>query len=68
MLTGELYDGKSSDIWSMGVLLYAMLTGTYTDVRKPGTSASQCMLERMVRKANAVTPPCGFMYVYMHGM
>ena len=27
ILSGELYDGKSSDIWSMGVLFFAMLTG-----------------------------------------
>ena len=27
ILSGEMYDGKSSDIWSMGVLFFAMLTG-----------------------------------------
>ena len=30
ILSGELYDGKSSDIWSMGVLFFAMLTGEAT--------------------------------------
>lgn len=29
ILSGELYNGKSSDIWSLGVLFFAMLTGTF---------------------------------------
>lgn len=51
-ISGKAYDGRKSDIWSVGVLVYAMLTG-----QLPWTKRNQAQLFEQIRKGDYVVPP-----------
>jgi len=50
-VSGKPYDGRKSDIWSCGVMLYAMLTG-----QLPWTKRNQQQLFEQIRKGDYVVP------------
>jgi serine/threonine protein kinase len=51
IITGQDYDGKSADIWSLGVLLFTIVTGSL-----PWTSDNQVQLFRQIREADIDIP------------
>ncbi|OHT13642.1 CAMK family protein kinase [Tritrichomonas foetus] len=51
-ISGKPYDGFKSDIWSVGVISYAMLTG-----QLPWTKRNQQQLFEQIRKGEYVIPP-----------
>lgn len=50
-LSGEAYNGKGSDIWSFGVILFAMVTG-----QLPWTKRNQAQLFAQIRQGQYVIP------------
>ena len=50
-VSGKPYDGRKSDVWSCGVLFYAMLTG-----QLPWTKRNQQQLFEQIRKGQYVVP------------
>jgi len=53
IISNSPYDGKLSDIWSCGVLLYVMVTG-----RVPWTAKQTAILTEQIKKAK-IAPPTG---------
>jgi serine/threonine protein kinase len=52
IINNQSYDGKSADIWSLGVLLFTMVTGAL-----PWTSDNQAELFRQIKEAEVEIPP-----------
>ena len=50
-IKGSTYDGRKSDVWSMGVIAYAMLTGEL-----PWTKRNQAQLFEQISKADFIIP------------
>jgi serine/threonine protein kinase len=50
-ISGRPYDGRKSDLWSVGVITYALLTG-----QLPWTKRNQQQLFEQIRKADFVLP------------
>ena len=50
-LSGDPYDGRNSDIWSLGVILYAMVTG-----QLPWTKRNQTQLFNQIKKGEYTIP------------
>ncbi|KAH0795986.1 CAMK family protein kinase [Histomonas meleagridis] len=50
-IRGKVYDGRKSDIWSVGVVTYAMLTGVL-----PWTKSNQTQLIEQIMNADFVVP------------
>lgn len=50
-LSGHDYDGRISDIWSMGVIMFAMVTG-----QLPWTKRNQTQLFNQIRKGDYTIP------------
>jgi serine/threonine protein kinase len=50
-ISGLVYDGRKSDIWSVGVIMYAMLTG-----QLPWTKRNQQQLFEQIRKGDFSIP------------
>jgi serine/threonine protein kinase len=50
-ISGKAYDGRTSDLWSVGVITYALLTG-----KLPWTKRNQQQLFDQIRKADFVVP------------
>jgi serine/threonine protein kinase len=50
-ISGRPYDGRKSDLWSVGVIMYALLTG-----QLPWTKRNQQQLFEQIRKADFVIP------------
>jgi serine/threonine protein kinase len=51
IIANQDYDGKSADIWSLGVLLFTMVTGSL-----PWSSENQVQLFREIREADIEIP------------
>lgn len=51
ILSNRAYDGKLSDVWSLGVVLYTMVTGAL-----PWNEANQIQLFKQIIEANFVIP------------
>jgi serine/threonine protein kinase len=52
IISNQCYDGKSADIWSLGVMLFTMVTGTL-----PWSSDNQAELFRQIKEAEVEIPP-----------
>lgn len=52
IINNEEYDGKKADIWSLGVVLYTMATGSL-----PWTETNQTQLFIQIREADILVPP-----------
>lgn len=57
--TGSSYDGKKADVWSAGVMLFAMIFSRYPfeapeDAALPLTDRGQKMMKRIARVSLAV--------------
>lgn len=50
-ISGSPYDGRKSDVWSIGVILYAMLTG-----QLPWTKRNQTQLFEQIKKGDYQIP------------
>ena len=50
-ISGKPYDGKTTDVWSVGVVVYAMLTG-----QLPWTKRNQSQLFAQIRKGEYKVP------------
>lgn len=50
-LSGHAYDGRKSDIWSIGVILFAMVTG-----QLPWTKRNQAQLFNQIKQGDYVIP------------
>ncbi|OHS94605.1 CAMK family protein kinase [Tritrichomonas foetus] len=50
-ICGSTYDGRKSDMWSLGVIAYAMLTGEL-----PWTKKNQTQLFEQIKKADFLIP------------
>jgi len=51
-LSGKDYDARKSDVWSCGVILYAMVTG-----KLPWTKRNQAQLFEQIREGEYIIPP-----------
>lgn len=51
IVAGKEYDGEKADIWSLGVVLYAMSTGTF-----PWTGTNQTQLFIQIQEAEIIVP------------
>jgi serine/threonine protein kinase len=51
IIMNQSYDGKTADIWSLGIVLYTMVTGTL-----PWTSDNQIAVYRQIRSADIEIP------------
>lgn len=51
ILSGKSYDGKKSDIWSCGVILFSLITGCL-----PWTSSSKSLLIKQIKKSDYEIP------------
>ena len=50
-ISGKPYDGKTTDVWSIGVILYAMLTG-----QLPWTKRNQAQLFKQIKTGDYTIP------------
>ncbi|OHT09247.1 CAMK family protein kinase [Tritrichomonas foetus] len=50
-LSGTSYDGRKSDIWSIGVIMFAMVTG-----QLPWTKRNQAQLFNQIRRGDYIIP------------
>ena len=55
IILNEPYDGKKSDIWALGVMLYAMATGNI-----PWQSGNELLMPNMI-VSQRITPPPGLL-------
>jgi serine/threonine protein kinase len=53
ILSGLEYDGKAADVWSMGIVLYAMVCGAL-----PWTSMDPIAVANSIRQADFTIPTC----------
>jgi serine/threonine protein kinase len=51
-LSGESYSGKTTDVWSLGVIVFAMVTG-----QLPWTKTNQAELFEQIRHGDYIIPP-----------
>jgi serine/threonine protein kinase len=52
IIQNQSYDGKAADIWSLGILLYTMVTGTL-----PWTTDNRIQLFQQIKRADIDIPP-----------
>ena len=51
-ISGNSYDGRTTDVWSIGVIIYAMLTG-----QLPWTKKNQAQLFAQIKRGEYTIPP-----------